>query len=83
MRQLFYVDETIDIDVKSLAEGLNAISIGVEFAAGSAPVQIPGKIIHYPKSHNGIVFPKGDGASNAHSVFVATRKSYDNNYIYE
>lgn len=83
MRQLLYIDETLDLDVESLAAGLNAISIGVEFAAGSASVEIPDKVIRHPNSHKRIVFPKGDGVSTAHSVFVATRKPYDNNYFYE
>jgi len=57
MKVVYYRDQTVDIDFDALARGLNEISGGVHFQAGTGVAQIPAKTICNPNTYNEFELP--------------------------
>jgi hypothetical protein len=80
MKIIYYGDQTVDIDFVALAQGLNRISGGVHFQAGTGVVEIPDRIISSSTCNK---FKLPDHITGQDLALIATTKPYGNNYFYE
>lgn len=83
MKIVYYRDQTVDIDISSLARGLNKISEGVQFLAGTEIAQIPGQTIRNPFTYDEFELPDNITIEEQDLALIATTKTYDNNYFYD
>lgn len=84
MRILLYQDETLNVSLGALCEGLNRITADdVQLATGHTELKLKSSSIKYPISHQASVQALGGEAKEADMVLIITTTPYENNYFYE
>jgi hypothetical protein len=77
-----YCDDTINLDLPKIADGLNNICKNNSFSAGKSPVIIKDKSISHPSSYKKLdPSIKSETADNK-QVIIVTNKRYDEDYFY-
>ena len=83
MRMILYHDDTLDLNLESLCDGLNRHSRGVKFVGQNQPALIRDDLISARTSYKTLELPDNVKFGGHDLVMIATKKRYDNNYFYE
>jgi hypothetical protein len=86
MKIILWQDETVSLDLVSLAENLNRFFSGLlTYEASNTPVKIPGHFITNPDTYTSLLKLNSFKAAvkTADRVFVITKKPYDNNFFWD